>query len=384
MLAEIIAGVILLVIIGASVGVLVWQLIKIKKDHKNDTQTLQEGIYDTRRITMEEVENLNANVKKLDAETKVKVQVVKQEIVNYIDEILAVVAAGALQIATEIATEVDSYIASLEQRLQSLVNEDQDLRALINSVQTSAQTNIEDVRKSLEAYKLKMKTTEEGVVSIGARVSAIEKNVDPRFKSIGRGSQDQDWFRIYGTKSNGTALYNGLAINDNGGLAVGSWEKVPQGELRIRNTDGQSSHFNYLNKGENYIRGKTQMDGDILANGKFQTKYGLQFTTGDPGPMVEKNYGKQDDRYGVGQFAGGAMRVYSASSFKPATLNLSMAKADGTFNDVLTIDNNKNVQIRGSTNFDGPVQVGNKVKANEFCINTTCLNEAQLKKLQTM
>jgi len=48
---------------------------------------------------------------------------------------------------------------------------------------------------------------------------------DPKVNSIGRDSGD--WFRIYGTKDNGTALHGGLSLNDwNGygsGLSVGQW-----------------------------------------------------------------------------------------------------------------------------------------------------------------
>lgn len=56
-------------------------------------------------------------------------------------------------------------------------------------------------------------------------------DADTKTNSIGRAGSD-DWFRIFGTKA-GTALYNGLSINDGGGLAVGSWNHVPQGQLWV-------------------------------------------------------------------------------------------------------------------------------------------------------
>ena len=40
-----------------------------------------------------------------------------------------------------------------------------------------------------------------------------------------------DWLRIHGSKSNGTALFNSLSVNSNGGLAVGKWKRVPTGEI---------------------------------------------------------------------------------------------------------------------------------------------------------
>ena len=39
-----------------------------------------------------------------------------------------------------------------------------------------------------------------------------------------------DWMRIYGTK-NGTAMYGGVSINQGGGLNVGNWANVPQGQI---------------------------------------------------------------------------------------------------------------------------------------------------------
>jgi hypothetical protein len=58
-------------------------------------------------------------------------------------------------------------------------------------------------------------------------------NVDTKVNSIGRDGA-ADWFRIYGTKDNGTALYNGLSVGPDGGrgLAVGAWNPgVPTGEI---------------------------------------------------------------------------------------------------------------------------------------------------------
>lgn len=56
-------------------------------------------------------------------------------------------------------------------------------------------------------------------------------NLDTRLNSIGR--DNGDWFRIFGTPGAGTALYNGLSINDNRGLSVGEWRTdIPVGEIK--------------------------------------------------------------------------------------------------------------------------------------------------------
>jgi DNA repair exonuclease SbcCD ATPase subunit len=46
------------------------------------------------------------------------------------------------------------------------------------------------------------------------------------------GRDDGDWLRISGTPTNGTAIYNGVAINEGGGLVVGDWAKAEQGQIK--------------------------------------------------------------------------------------------------------------------------------------------------------
>lgn len=79
----------------------------------------------------------------------------------------------------------------------------------------------------------------------------------------------------------------------------------------------------------------TALDASTLV-----VKGGVTVTNNDPGPLVEKRYsGAQDDRYGIGQFAGGHARVYSAGAFSNGSLCLSVAKADGSFDDVVKVAN---------------------------------------------
>ena len=42
------------------------------------------------------------------------------------------------------------------------------------------------------------------------------------------------WLYINGSTSNGTAMYNGVSIKDGGGLNVGEWGKVPEGQIRSK------------------------------------------------------------------------------------------------------------------------------------------------------
>ncbi len=72
-------------------------------------------------------------------------------------------------------------------------------------------------------------------VSITNRLTAPDINTN----SIGRNTGDIDWFRINvnnatNPKSMGTALYQGVAISQGGGLSVGEWKKVPEGQVYVR------------------------------------------------------------------------------------------------------------------------------------------------------
>ena len=124
------------------------------------------------------------------------------------------------------------------------------------------------------------------VVDKGGNVRA---KGDIRSNSIGRESAD-DWFRIFGTNNAGTALYNGLSVNDNGGVSIGKWGRPPKGVLRttgaivsgmpegeetpgdwsgvnMRRRDGRWTHFDWISDQKNYIRGDTIIDGAVNVNG---------------------------------------------------------------------------------------------------------------------
>jgi septal ring factor EnvC (AmiA/AmiB activator) len=106
------------------------------------------------------------------------------------------------------------------------------------------------------------------------------------------------------------------------------------------------------------------INGDLRVNGKSTLDRGadvggaIMYSNPDPGPMIERNYGGPSDRYGVGQFGGGSMRMYTATAFSPASINMSFARADGNFDDVLR------VRKDGTTNV---VDINGRL-----CVNGTC------------
>lgn len=68
----------------------------------------------------------------------------------------------------------------------------------------------------------------------------------------------------------------------------------------------------------------------------------------DPGPMIEKNYGVGNS-FGLGQYVNGTLRVYGGNKNQKSTVNLSIMKNDGTFNDAVTVDSTGNIALNGDT-----------------------------------
>ena len=86
-----------------------------------------------------------------------------------------------------------------------------------------------------------------------------------------------------------------------------------------------------------------------VAPGYGATRSSLNWPVTDPGRMIQCWYGA-GDCYGVGQFSGGTMRAFM-SNFASATFNVSKCAAglDNSYVDLLTVDTNAKVTIKGST-----------------------------------
>lgn len=125
-----------------------------------------------------------------------------------------------------------------------------------------------------------------GFVHADNIVGAILPPADLKVNSIGR--FDNDWFRIFGTKTNGTALHDGLSINQGKGLLVGAWNNntVPgeiqatvkigaplleTTEVAINNGGRSPTNFNFKNTNTNYIRGDTEVTNNLSVLGKLST-----------------------------------------------------------------------------------------------------------------
>ncbi len=101
------------------------------------------------------------------------------------------------------------------------------------------------------------------------------------------------------------------------------------------------------------VNTQTDIDNNInVNNGK------INITKNDPGAMVEKVYSGVGDRYGIGQFPNGSMRMYSSSANRSATTGLAIARSDGTLNDVLTVTGDKLTNVYGDIDLRGKLHLG--------------------------
>jgi hypothetical protein len=91
----------------------------------------------------------------------------------------------------------------------------------------------------------------------------------------------------------------------------------------------------------------------------------INFAQPDPGVMIEKTYGANNDRYGVGQFPNGSMRMYNSTKYGPATSGLALTKADGKLDDVLTIDTSKTTRIHGDLDVQAKIHFGKNDQSSD-------------------
>lgn len=135
---------------------------------------------------------------------------------------------------------------------------------------------------------------------------------------------------------------------------------VTRGGSSVFNPDQLDTTFPSAKDNKNYIRGDTQLDGELRVNGPLQI-----------GSVVEKkNSTNPSDRSGVGAFANGVTRVYTTGSVPGSSVNLSVAKSATAYEDVVTVKQDKRVDI------NGPLSMKERASASkELCVGNVCLRE---------
>jgi hypothetical protein len=163
--------------------------------------------------------------------------------------------------------------------------------------------------------------------------------------------KDWDWSKSFSLDEKGYVSAYGGGLNTRGGSSK-------------HNPDKWGTHFPWEGDGKNYIRGDTELTGDMNLVGK------INMTRTDPGPMIERNYAAEEgnNRYGIGQYPTGATRVYAAGGHGPATVNLSIARDNGQFDDVLSVNTANNVVVNG----------------NNLCVKDVCVNKDEFAKIKSI
>lgn len=172
--------------------------------------------------------------------------------------------------------------------------------------------------------------------------------------------------------SNDTSGFKKLMIvgNKSGGgnvRRVGVWDQLDvHGNQHV---DGQMS--------ANVVQARNTLTAKTMSVESISSQRGINVTANDPGPFVEKSYGSLNNRYGVGQFPGATTRVYSGTANTQATVNLSLAQANGTFDDVVKVKTNRDVDFVNNVNVAQGVNANNvtvRGNINAQNIQTNTLN----------
>lgn len=151
------------------------------------------------------------------------------------------------------------------------------------------------------------------------------------------------WIRSDGTASLRSALSVGEGAPSPSDLSSQGWRAAVQNGntgVRVANSDGSGM----LVKGGNNassayglrVENPSGSTFEVANDGRVTVAGTINNSKVNPGAMLERNYGSDSNRFGIGQWPNGATRVYAAAS-DPSTVSLSLAKANDAFDDVVTV-----------------------------------------------
>lgn len=245
---------------------------------------------------------LNAKLDDDRKQTITDINVIKRKNSESIAQAKVLLTDNLIETKNKIHEKVDKNTKQLTENLGETRNT---LQVQINDHKKDTKKTLDDYFTNL-AKQVVTKSTVSGSINLGKKF---------KLSGEGDGIANDDWLRVM--NQSGKDYYGGVAMNK---LWVG----------------GDS----WMNKNIH------MMDGRI------------NFAKHDPGVMIEKTYGKNDHRYGIGQFPNGTMRMYTGNGHKPATAGLSLAKADGNLEDVLTIDTEKTTRVHGDLDIQKKIHFG--------------------------
>jgi hypothetical protein len=193
------------------------------------------------------------------------------------------------------------------------------------------------------------------VIDVSAEKMQADKfNLGNKWQLSGVGDRhgNDDWLRFF--NKDGNDYYGGIATGKlyvQKDVSFDSANTNLKGGKSVHNPHNWNTHFPWSGDGKNYIRGDTELRGNMTMVGNLQMQ--------NEGAFAERKFNNAN-RYGVGQFQNGAMRMYTAhpTQWNDATLNLSVAQDNGSFDDVVKVDNKGNMNVKGGLNTDGHAKVG--------------------------
>lgn len=352
----------------AVVGILsylVWDYLQFKKD-------ISENVTTSTRTSMNEKSERLSNIKYVVDQ----VNSVNTDVYNTVASNMVVVTNNTLDLADQTSNIAKNVQNAIDFRVNntniSLTSQQRNVKPDINFTTKVSSTNGIEITKSDPG-------------------SLIQKDYDPRTTALryGVGQYPNGTLRVYAAKGHAPSsinlsiakenntfddvltVRNNNTVNITGNLSL-------KGGVSTLNPNNLQTQFPFTD-GKNYIRGNTevvgnanflgqiavqsnlQVNGNMFANGTVSFTQGIRVNNADPGPLIQKDYDVNvtSKRYGIGQFPNSALRVYTAQGYAPATLNLSIAKSNNTFDDILQIKNSdRSVNISGGqTNINGNLQV---------------------------
>lgn len=158
-----------------------------------------------------------------------------------------------------------------------------------------------------------------------------------------------------------TTSASNLSLRSTNSITMNAPQLQATGNLNVN----ASSTLNNLS-----VNGASQFAGNVTTNtGLIANNLSVNRTVdvriNDPGPMIEKKYGNNlGDRYGFGQFPNGTARTYTATGYSGASVNMSYAKFDGTFDDVVQV-----ARDLPAASYKTSVTQG------KLCMGSTCINQ---------
>ena len=108
---------------------------------------------------------------------------------------------------------------------------------------------------------------------------------------------------------------------------------------------------NFMSSNSSGVAGAWNVGGTLTAS-SITCPAGIALTNGDPGDMISKIYNPTTpgDRYGIGQYSGGVLRLFISNALSGATFRISrptdlVTTGGATFTDLVTVDYNGNMGI---------------------------------------